>query len=101
MASDADPGGRHVGPGSRGPGALRDVLRSSRHMALRCDGQWQRQRNDAGGGAAMRRRARPLAARAAAVFLVRPFAWTLLRVDLVRRPPLGRAGATQPTPPVG
>ena len=59
--------------------AVHFVLGASRHLALRGDGQRQRQRRDAGGGAAVCLATRTMAARIAAVFLVGAFARALFR----------------------
>ena len=75
--------------GPDGGRAVHPVLRPSRHLALRRDGQWRGQRHDAGGGAAYRARACDVAARAAALLLVRPFARSLFRLHLVCRSELG------------
>ena len=91
LAADADPG-RRDRRADRG-WAVHPVLRPSRHLALRRDGQRRGQRHHAGGrrGSAARR-ARAVAARVAAVLLVGTFAWPLFRIDLVCRSELGRAG---------
>ena len=83
MARDPDPAGRHGCP--QQGGAVHFVLWSSRHLVSRRDGQRQRQCRDAGGRASLRLRARAVAARPAALFLVGTFARAVLRLHLVCR----------------
>ena len=80
--------------GPRRGRTVHPVLRPSRHLVLRRDGQRRGQRNDAGSGAAAGARRGSLAARAAAVLLVGPLARALFRLHLVCRPALGRTGTT-------
>jgi hypothetical protein len=83
-------------PGPRGGSrrAVRDVLRAPRHLVLRSHGQRWRERHHAGDRPAVRARAGSVAARAAAVLLVRPFARPVFGLDLVRRQSLGAVGPT-------
>ena len=85
------PAGRPCGRRAGCRRHLRDVLRPSRHLVLRGDGQWRRQCHHARGRAPIRARAGAAQAGPPTVLLVRPFPRSLLGLDLVRGQQMGGA----------